>query len=280
MDNASLSALINEIFDTLPGNFVAESEAMRPDLAGMQMFERPFFGVADAADPIFSEFQKLGVVGPWHKLPADWLPGAKSVVSIVFPFTERVKASNRTETFMGSMEWMHARIDGQNWQSLFLEEMEKRLRAAGVACYVPMLDGGWRSYNRGKDLEEYPGTTENTYSSNWSERHAAYAAGLGSFSLAKGFITEQGTAVRFSSIITDLALEPTPRTCTKVYDYCTMCGACVKRCPVHAISLEGGKLHLPCNLHVSGNKRGERFGCGLCETGVPCESQIPKGIKR
>ena len=34
------------------------------------------------------------------------------------------------------------------------------------------------------------------YFSNWSERHIAYAAGLGTFSLSDGFIIERGIAHR------------------------------------------------------------------------------------
>jgi len=35
--------------------------------------------------------------------------------------------------------------------------------------------------------------------SNWSERHIAYVAGLGTFSLADSFITEKGAANRVAA---------------------------------------------------------------------------------
>lgn len=272
--NETVSALLRELYETTPGNPVP-SHPIHPELAGLLMYDRPFFGVADAADPIFKEYQKLGVIGPWHKLPTDWLPEAKTVISVVFPFSEELKASNRAQDFIGSIQWMYARSDGQKWQNLVMKGLKERLTGLGAKCYIPTIDGGWRSYNHGQDLEQYPGTDENTYSSSWSERHAAYAAGLGTFSLTKGFITEKGIAVRFSSIVTDLDLTVTPRTCTGIYDNCTMCGACIKRCPVSAISFEKGKLHYPCNQHGISHKCGEYFGCGLCLTGVPCESRNP-----
>ncbi|MDO4492263.1 MAG: 4Fe-4S binding protein [Clostridia bacterium] len=276
MDNARLAEIIADIYATAPGLTVSEQDAMRPDLAGLRIFDEPFFGVAAADDPIFTEYKKPGIIGPWHSMPSDWVPGAKSVVSVVFPFTEEVKASNRKEIFQGSMEWMHARFEGQTYQNIFMTELERRLRAEDVTCHIPMLDGGFRSFNKGKDLEQYDWTDEHTYSSNWSERHAAYAAGLGSFALTRAFITKKGVAVRFSSVITDAGFTPTERTCTGVYDYCIRCGACAHRCPAHAISLEGGKEHAPCSTHANATMRGHRYGCGMCQTAVPCESGIPE----
>ena len=48
--------------------------------------------------------------------------------------------------------------------------------------------------------------------SNWSERHIAYAAGLGTFSLSDGFITERGIAHRCGSAVVGLELPASPRT--------------------------------------------------------------------
>lgn len=74
----------------------------------------------------------------------------------------------------------------------------------------------------------------------WSERHAAYVCGLGTFGLSKGLITKKGIAGRFTSLITDLPLLADERAYTDVYEYCT------------------------------------RYGCGLCQVRVPCEAGIPK----
>lgn len=275
MDNERIRELIEETFLTTPGNFISKEAALRPDLEGLQLFDAPFFGVAAADDPIFTAFKEPAAIGAWHQTPTERMPAAKSVLSVCFPFTERVRASNRTETHTGSMEWMHARMEGQSFQTAFTKALRERLAAEGVTCCVPSLDGTFTSFNYGKGLEGYPGITENTFTSNWSERHAAYAAGLGTFGLSKGLITKRGIAVRFSSLILDCALTPTPRPYTGVYDYCTKCGACAKRCPANAISVDGGKAHVPCHEHVRGTSRDWRIGCGLCQTGVPCESGIP-----
>lgn len=56
-----------------------------------------------------------------------------------------------------------------------------------------------------------------------------------------------------------------------------MCGACVKNCPVDAISLEEGKDHKICCdfLDITGKKFKPRYGCGKCQVSVPCQSSIP-----
>ena len=44
--------------------------------------------------------------------------------------------------------------------------------------------------------------------STWSERHVAYAAGLGTFGLSRGLITARGIAMRCGSVVTDLPATP------------------------------------------------------------------------
>lgn len=53
--------------------------------------------------------------------------------------------------------------------------------------------------------------------------------------------------------------------------------ACEKRCPVNAIDMEKGKDHIKChgNVTKSGIIHYPRYGCGLCQTKVPCESERP-----
>jgi len=48
------------------------------------------------------------------------------------------------------------------------------------------------------------------YVTNWSQRHIAYAAGLGTFSLNDGFITTKGMAMRCGSVVTDALIPPSP----------------------------------------------------------------------
>jgi epoxyqueuosine reductase QueG len=112
--------------------------------------------------------------------------------------------------------------------------------------------------------------------SNWSERHAAFVAGMGTFSLNRSLITDAGSCGRLGSVITDLALEPTPRAYSAVTEYCNKCGACIDRCPPEAID-ESGKNNNTCRIYCDETKvcYAPRYGCGKCQTGVPCEAGRP-----
>jgi epoxyqueuosine reductase QueG len=123
--------------------------------------------------------------------------------------------------------------------------------------------------------DPYPGRP--VFTSNWSERHVAWVSGLGTFGLSRGLITEKGVAGRLGSIVTNLCLEPGSRKYTGLTDYCTFCGACIRKCPAHAISKENGKEHQPCSDYLDRMEEmfSPRYACGKCQAGVPCESRIP-----
>ena len=84
-------------------------------------------------------------------------------------------------------------------------------------------------------------------------------------------------AGRFGSLVTSWQTPPTPREYDGPYDWCIRCGACATRCPGGAISLEQGKNHHLCLSYQTAilPQCRPRFGCGLCQTGVPCESARP-----
>jgi epoxyqueuosine reductase QueG len=127
--------------------------------------------------------------------------------------------------------------------------------------------------------------------STWSERHAAYAAGLGTFSLSDGFISPRGIAHRIGSVITGLTLQASQRTFSNHLSNCLhyhdgSCGACISRCPVGAISRNGHDKSR-CRELVYGTapeKLSELYGtpqtgCGLCQTKVPCEAITPSACR-
>jgi epoxyqueuosine reductase QueG len=128
-----------------------------------------------------------------------------------------------------------------------------------------------------------------SFASTWSERHAAFAAGLGTFGLSDGLITAVGKAHRVGSVIVDAALTPSSRIYTNHNAYClwyanSTCGACIQKCPAGAIS-EKGHDKQKCSdyvertwAYVEENYHFKGYGCGLCQVGIPCESCIPKGI--
>ena len=125
--------------------------------------------------------------------------------------------------------------------------------------------------------------------SKWSHRHTAYAAGLGTFGLNDGFISERGIAIRISSIIVEADMDVTPRGDRGSYDWCLYfqngrCGACIKRCPVDAISKDGHDKQRCLDYedesvakywpsHI--DKKNYIFGCGICQSKVPCRDRRP-----
>ena len=167
-------------------------------------------------------------------------------------------------------------MEGQALLFRWARHLVALLQAAGWQALCPCLDPRFASMeHRGTDRRFPP---QAAFTSRWSERHAAYISGLGTFGLHKGLITERGTCGRFVSVLTDLPLPPTPRPYTGLYDYCTHCGACVRRCPVGAISQKAGKDHVACAYFVDWTMAlyAPRYGCGKCQVGVPCQSRNPR----
>ena len=265
------------LFRQVPGNVLRSTDQVRPEYVGTVLFEAPLVGFGAADDALFAQFKELGVIGPWHMSPEEWQPGAKTVISLFFPMSKAVIESNRTAKGKASQLWVYARIEGQAFINAYTRALCDWFREQGVEACGPCIDPRFQKVAAGKGIEGYPEINRKTFGSRWSERHAAYICGLGTFGLSKGLITERGMAGRFTSGIVTAPLEADTRPYTEIYEYCTHCGACARRCPVHAISLEKGKNHTRCGLFqkVSGVIYRPRYGCGLCQTKVPCEHCIP-----
>jgi epoxyqueuosine reductase len=81
----------------------------------------------------------------------------------------------------------------------------------------------------------------------FSQRHAAVAAGLGSFGRHNLVIHPRfGTRVNFTSIVTDLRLEPSP---SGPGDPCLHCDLCVANCPGGALDEAGKTDIMKCMKH-------------------------------
>lgn len=254
--------------------FVSESALNRVTLEKAQqtisLFDMPLVGYASAEDELFDVFLRPEVIGPHFLRPREWLESAQTVISFFLPFSEAVRKSNRAQQSMPSEGWLYGRIEGQQFVNALCEELAEKLREVGYQAVVPSSSERFWTVS---GMDE----AGRSFTSNWSERHVAYACGLGTFGLSKGLITERGMAGRFGSLITDWHADPTPRAYSQVYEYCIRCGKCVERCPGHAISLETGKSHDQCRSYQKGIRPQllPRFGCGLCQTDVPCESCRP-----
>lgn len=263
--------------------FVLEDAGNRFPETGHPFFDDPLVGFAAADDPLFAAYKSI--IGAFHLTPAElasaaggaksWTP--RTVICWVLPISEGTRQSNRGETMYPSRDWARTRNYGEIFNVSLRRHLVEYLSDAGCRAFAPQLHPAWR---------EYPDSPVGVASS-WSERHAAYAAGLGTFSLNDALITPRGIAHRLGSVITDLTIEPGARPYATHLSNCLYhrngsCGACIGRCPVGALSKSGHDKPL-CREHVYGTipkAVGELFkvastGCGLCQTAVPCESRIP-----
>lgn len=267
--------------------FITECRNLFPETAGNTvsitgvgntvLYDMPLIGFASASDKIFENFRKKEIIGPRYFTPCDWLPTAQTVVAFFFPFTEEVCVSNRDrgET---SMEWQYARIEGQTFIGDYMAALKQLLESQEIEVCVPAMDDRFDLVYETVSTEE---GTDIHVDSRWSERHAAYACGLGTFGLSRGLISEKGMAGRYASMIISQEWEATGRCYTGIDDYCIKCGACMRNCPVGAITLEAGKNNSICKTYVDHTKvkYAPRYGCGKCQVGVPCERRAP-GLKR
>jgi epoxyqueuosine reductase QueG len=239
-------------------------------------FDSPLVGVASADDPLFDEYKTI--IGPFHRTPREVLVGAASVVCWVLPIARAVRQSNRRERELPSVAWARVRSFGEELNSALRRHVVAWLAGHGHRAVSPLLAADWRRVD----------DTPVGIASTWSERHAAYAAGLGTFSLNDALITERGIAHRLGSVVTTVPLEPTSGGRPGVRDHClfyddALCTTCIERCPAGAITPEGHDKAL-CEAYLEATIKpavAERWatptpGCGLCQTRVPCEDRIPR----
>ena len=248
-------------------------------------WDAPLVGFSQGDDPLFRHYKE--VVGPFHWTPREAFelafpsesvaPHELTVVSWVLPQTEATKADNRTQTVYPAERWARSRIYGEAFNNALREHVVGALQASGYPAVAPMLLPLWET----RESDQF------VIASTWSERHAAYAAGLGTFGLCDGLITPKGKAMRVGSVVARIEIPPSPRPYEDHHAYCLLysegiCGRCIGRCPVGAIS-ESGHDKVKCRQHTGGvtskfvkeNYGFDGYGCGLCQTAVPCESGIP-----
>lgn len=267
-------------FMTSPDNDMHMPEGPEP------AFGQPLIGFAAGDDALWASFKEH--VGLFHWTPEEAFglgvpeAGARAdeltVISWILPHTERTRADNRKQRDLPAERWARARIFGEEYVN---NGLRRHLLAAfaawGVQAVSPMLLTAWQRM----DSEKF------VYASTWSERHAAFAAGLGTFGLCDGLITPVGKAMRAGSVIVRLRVAPTERLYTHHQEYCLFfssgtCGACIRRCPAKALSEQGHDKvacknflrnvtapHVETTWHFTG------YGCGFCQVGVPCEKGIP-----
>jgi epoxyqueuosine reductase len=269
--------------------FVKESPANRRRLDGGRYWGKPLVGFVSGDDPLFAEYKKI--IGKFHFSPQEIFEltfGKRkrrpqlSVISWILPASEDIRRSNRKETRFPSRLWAHTRDFGEQFNVKLRNHLVALLQKKGFKAVAPMNSPYWRRLR----------SPRVGIASTWSERHAAYACGLGTFGLSDGLITPRGKAIRVGSLVTDLILKPSPRKylhhqANCLYFYNKACKACAERCPAGAITAKGHDKDkcFEYSYHLVNPAKKDEYGvkitgCGLCQTRIPCEFEIPKLIQK
>lgn len=228
------------------------------DEDGHGFWERPLAAFADARSPLFDELRTVAYKG--HRMPDDYLEGARTVVSYFLPFKESLAVKNCFGS-TPSETWTEA-YNATNAVAVKINEaICGAIRSEGYRCEAP------------KDA----GTiVDGTYSC-WSQRHVAYIAGLGTFGMNNMLITDKGSCGRFFSVVTDMPAKygapPEHERC--LYKIDGSCGLCMNRCVAGALAPGGFDRKACLGVCLGNAAEGRGDVCGKCAVTMPCSHRNP-----
>ena len=229
-------------------------------------------GYADTHHPYIRDLKK--VVGPQHVMPEDILPDATVILAIYVAFTRELAKTNNPGR-LSSPEWARA-----------YEETNAMFQVIGQRLTAWCAERGYKAVVP----REASTFDQEKLVSSWSQRHIAYAAGLGTFGMNNMLITPLGCCGRYFTLVTNLDLEPDGPLKEELclYKRNGKCGVCMKNCPQDALTPEGydrNKCYelLRANAEIytdfgssyvdesgtDANSVGSEV-CGKCVTASPC----------
>lgn len=279
--------ITNSYIEELIRETVANSHMnqMRYPLKGEKIWSEPLVGFCRGDDEYFDFLVEH--IGEEYITPAKAFsyafgehvePSELSVVSYVLPHSDRTYEDQSAVTDrIPSERWCHSRAEGEDFNDFMRDYIPKVLMMQhDIEAIAPMRLDQF-------DVYKHP---QHYRTSNWSERHTAYACGLGTFGLSRGLITKKGIAVRFGSVVIKAKLTPSIREYTHYMEWCVRtqgidCRDCIDRCPANAIT-EDGMNKRKCRHFqndVIAPEINERYdldgGCGLCQANVVCGNRKP-----
>lgn len=223
----------------------------------------PLVAYAAARDKLFAELSPA--VSPTHALPTDFLASARTVVSYFIPFDPSIIHSNIAGRY-SSRAWAMAYLETQQLIKDLNVHLQSVIERQG---YETVLVPPTLNYNQEKHV------------CDWSQRHVAFIAGLGTFGLNNMLITAKGCGGRIGSLITSMEVPATPRPADErcLYKARGGCSQCIKRCPGTALT-DSGYDRFACYaycLESAGQypELGNHDFCGKCLTNVPCSLTDP-----
>ncbi|HHO77195.1 MAG TPA: epoxyqueuosine reductase [Deltaproteobacteria bacterium] len=223
----------------------------------------PLVGFADAGDPVFLSLKKA--VSPSHAMPKDLLGCARSVVVYFLPFTKDIALSNR-KSRLASRHWARAYIETNRLIIKLNAYLAERLKQQGAETAV---------------IPPTHNFDTQKLTSDWSHRHAAWIAGLGTFGINNMLITQNGCCGRLGSIVTSARCSPSKRPDTQycLHKYNQTCDACVINCVTGALKADSFDRHRCYELLLENaalySTEGLADVCGKCTCVVPCSFTNP-----
>lgn len=181
-------------------------------------------GFADANHPDILKLKDI--ISQQHVMPHEILEKPTIVIAYFVPFTKELADTNKAAGDVASPEWARTYEETNGMfgelNNYLIEELKKMGYEAGISKESTTFD-------------------RERLISNWSHRHIARIAGLGTFGINNMLITKKGCCGRYSTVVTNLDVVPDKPL---EDDYCLykskgVCGVCVKRCPSGALTLAG-----------------------------------------
>ncbi len=232
----------------------------------------PIVGFADAKHPYILNLKNITT--PSHQLPSDVLNDAKTVIVYFAPFTKELAMTNYLSKNCSSVEWA---VAYEETNAMFMKLNERLIKKLNELGYMADISKESLTFDK------------SALSSNWSHRHFAYAAGIGTFGINNMLITKSGCCGRYGSLVTNLNVEHgspiTEELC--LYKRNKSCTICVQHCPNKALTLDGYErekcneiLQKNAQLYKNfGNSYSDEKGnpnsigsevCGKCTVNIPC----------
>lgn len=226
-------------------------------------WEKAVIKYAAADDPMFNELKE--VVSEDHLIPEDILTGAKTVIAYFIPFSTKIAISN-IEGKYSSHQWAKAYVETNQLIAELNQHLKDKLSKKG---YKASLIAATNNFDKERLL------------SDWSHRHAAYIAGLGTFGVNNMLITENGCAGRVGTLITDLKIEASKRTekerCLNKAGF--NCSKCVNHCVNGSLQEDSFDRHKCYELLLENDELHPESEltdvCGKCCVDLPCSFNSP-----